>query len=320
MYGTPEEIASDGAPVYTSAATRAFLEMWGVRQRISTAYNPHANLRAESAVKTIKRLIMENVGEKSSLDTDKMAFALLAYRNTPDRDTGRYPAQVLFARQLQDAVPCEPGRLQLRPEWIMTCEQRERALAKRHEARGRQLEEHTRPLQSLSVGTTVQIQNQKGQHKNKWDVSGVVVEVLAHDAYLVKVDGSGRVSKRNGRFLRPIVAYSSLISKPVQGVGVPGGPRDLRNAGDRLPPPTPTKDDRQVVHGGQPEQTQKDMIKGPVSVAPGGQPQSNVKDTIKGPVEVAPGGQPQKSKMVQNADCFDSGTMGWEAADTPGGT
>ena len=37
VYGTPEEIASDGAPVYTSAATRAFLEMWGVRQRISTA-------------------------------------------------------------------------------------------------------------------------------------------------------------------------------------------------------------------------------------------------------------------------------------------
>ena len=101
---------------------------------------------------------------------------------------------------------------------------------------------------------------------------------------------------------------------------MPGGPRDLRKARDRLPPPTPTKDDRQVAHGGQPEQTLKDMVKGPVSVAPGGQPQSNVKDIAKGPGGVAPGGQPQKNKMVHNAYYYDSGTMGREAADSLGGT
>ena len=74
---------------------------------------------------------------------------------------------------------------------MLTREAREKALAKRHEARGQQLEDHTRPLQPLVVGTTVQIQNQSGPHENKWDVSGTVVEVLAHDTYLVRVDGSG---------------------------------------------------------------------------------------------------------------------------------
>ena len=105
VYGTPEEIATDGASVYMSASTQRFLESWSVRHRVSTAYNPHSNLRAETAVKTIKRLIRENTGVRGSLDTDRMAMALLAYRNTPDRDTARSPAQVLFACQLRDAVP-----------------------------------------------------------------------------------------------------------------------------------------------------------------------------------------------------------------------
>ena len=147
VYGTPEEIATDGASVYTAEKTRSFLDTWGVKHRVSSAFNPHANLRAETAVRTMKRLIQENVGTKGSLDTDKMALALLTYRNMPDRDTARSPAQVLYARQLRDAVPCDPARLQLRAEWVLTREAREKALAKRHEARGQQLEEHTRPLQ-----------------------------------------------------------------------------------------------------------------------------------------------------------------------------
>lgn len=101
---------------------------------------------------------------------------------------------------------------------MLTREAREKALAKRHEARGQQLKEHTRPLHPLVVGTTVQIQNQSGPHANKWDVSGTIVEVLAHNAYLVQVDGLGRVSKRYRRFLKPIVAYSSVIGRPSKDI------------------------------------------------------------------------------------------------------
>ena len=38
-----------------------------------------------------------------------------------------------------------------------------------------------------------------------------VVEYMGHEAYLVKLDGSGRVSKRNRRFLKRIVPYSSTL-------------------------------------------------------------------------------------------------------------
>jgi transposase InsO family protein len=100
QFGTPEQLASDGGSVYTSSTTQAFLKTWGVTHRVSTAYNPRSNLRAETAVKSMKRLIQQNVGPSGSLNTDQLAMALLTYRNTPDRDTHRSPAQVLYARSL----------------------------------------------------------------------------------------------------------------------------------------------------------------------------------------------------------------------------
>ena len=80
---------------------------------------------------------------------------------------------------------------------------------------GADLEEHTKALGELNPGDVVQIQNQTGPHANKWDMSGVVIESLGFDSYTVKVDGSGRVSKHNRRFLRPIRSYKDSLSPPV---------------------------------------------------------------------------------------------------------
>ena len=161
-YGTPQEIATDGASVYVSSHTQKFLDTWGVRHRVSSAHNPHSNLRAETAVKSMKRLVTQNTGPNGTLHTDNFAMALLQYRNTPDRDTHRSPAQVLYARQLRDAVPCNPGDLKLRKEWILTQQARESALAKRHQVRGDDLNRQAHPLRPLQLSTVVQVQNQTG--------------------------------------------------------------------------------------------------------------------------------------------------------------
>lgn len=233
VYCVPEEITTDNAMVYVSSLVKEFLVTWGVRHRVSTAYIPHANIRAETEVKSVKRLIGENVGPKGTLDTDRMVMALLAYRNIPDRDTGRSPAQVLYARQLSESIPCDPGRLRLRKEWVLTREAREHALAKRHKVRGAQLAEHARGLAPLTVGTTVQVQNQAEPHKSKWDLSGTVVEVLDFAAYNVKMDGSGPIMKMNRKFLRPIHSYKDIVGGmglPQTGLRLCGGRRLLPSA------------------------------------------------------------------------------------------
>ena len=56
---------------------------------------------------------------------------MMAYRNTPDRDTSRSPAEVLFGRLLRDHLPSPGSRYQPREEWRLLARDRESALAKR---------------------------------------------------------------------------------------------------------------------------------------------------------------------------------------------
>ncbi len=80
-------------------------------------------------MKTLKRMLRDNMGTGGSVDSIRFARALLEYRNTPDRDTGRSPAQVIFGRQVRDFVPVQPGKYCPRKEWLLTQEQRETALS-----------------------------------------------------------------------------------------------------------------------------------------------------------------------------------------------
>ena len=117
------------------------------------------------------------------------------------------PSMILYARQMKDTIPCHPSKLQLRKEWVFTAKMREQALSKLHLSKKTELLAKSRLHKPLAVGDVVQVQNQRGNNPNKWDNSATVVEVLQYDSYLVKMDSSGRVSKRNRQFLKPIVPF-----------------------------------------------------------------------------------------------------------------
>ena len=131
-FGISSELASDGGPEYKASSTQRFLRAWGVHHRLSSAYYPHSNQRAELGVKSAKRLIRENISPSGSLETDGFRRGLLAHRNTPDRDTGLSPAQVIFGRPIREFLPIIPMKYRPRPEWRLTMEQRELALARWH--------------------------------------------------------------------------------------------------------------------------------------------------------------------------------------------
>ena len=201
-YGIPDELSSDGGPEFVSHITRSFLSSWDVHHRLSSVAFPHSNCRAEVGVKTIKRLIVDNVGPGGNLDVDKFQQAILQYRNTPDKDTKLSPAICIFGRPIKDLIPILPGKYQPHPVWKESLLAREAALRKRHIANHERWQEHTRRLPPLSVGDHVRIQNQVGNHPRKWDKTGIVIEVRQYHQYVVRVDGSGRITIRNRKFLR----------------------------------------------------------------------------------------------------------------------
>ena len=249
MHGIPEELSSDGGSTYMSYETQKFLANYGVRHRVSSVAYPHSNQRAELAVKSMKRLIRENTGPNGSLNNDSFLRAVMMYRNTPDRDTERSPAQVIFGRNLRDFLPAPLRRYRPQPQWVLQRDDREKALRKRALRNMEQLTIGTRHLPPLQVQDTVQVQNQVGNHPSRWDITGTVVEVKDHEQYIVKVHGSGRLTTRNRKFLKRVEPYcgdpSSDTSVPIPA-STPVPPSDsrvLEEASSGLPQvlvPTPS--------------------------------------------------------------------------------
>ena len=205
-YGIAEEISSDGGPQFIANRFKMFLEDWGVKHRLSSAFYPQSNGRAENGVKVAKRIVYDNTSRDGSLDNDKAARAILQYRNTPMKDIGLSPAQMLLHRQLRDHIPVNPKLYKPNRSWIISAMDREHAIERRNANDTTRYNSTAHDLPPLVPRTPVTIQT-----KRKWDRSGVVVEVLPNRQYRIKVDGSGRVVLRNRRFLKPAISRKRVM-------------------------------------------------------------------------------------------------------------
>ena len=151
-FGVPTEIASDGGPEFVSYETRDFFKRWGIRHRLSSVGFAQSNGRAELAVKTAKRLLMDNVKSNGELDTDRMVRAMLTYRNTPDPGCKLSPAEILLGRKLKDTLPMirkdvmSFNNPQLSNRWRDAWKAKEDALKTRYVRTLETLSDHSRSL------------------------------------------------------------------------------------------------------------------------------------------------------------------------------
>ena len=76
-YGIPSEVVSDNAPQYTSEKFKQFEKSWDFDHILISSRNSQANGKAESAVKTVKRIMKRTA--KSGYDP---YLGLLDHRNT----------------------------------------------------------------------------------------------------------------------------------------------------------------------------------------------------------------------------------------------
>ena len=77
--------------------------------RTTVAYL-NSNCRAEIAVNTVKRLIIDNTGPTGELDKNAFQRPMLQNRNTPDRDTKLSPAMCVFGHPIRDFISIPPGK------------------------------------------------------------------------------------------------------------------------------------------------------------------------------------------------------------------
>ena len=212
LYGVPREFASDGGSVFMANEFQTFLRKWGTAHRLSSAYYPQSNGRAELAVKAARRIIAECTHPSGSLDTDAASRALLQFRNTPISTVNKAPSQLLYGRLLRDHIPTHKDMHQPHPEWILSADDRHRKTDKRNQAIAKRYNSSARPLRPLQPGTRVSVQNQGSTHPRLWEHTGTIEESLPHRQYRVRIDGTNAVTLRNRRFLRPLRGPAARVS------------------------------------------------------------------------------------------------------------
>ena len=203
-YGVPEELSTDGGPQFTATQFQSFLKNWGVTHRLSSAYYPQSNGRAELGVKTAKRILENNTNPDGTLDNDKVSRAILQYRNTPLPYIHLSPAQILFHRQLRDNLPSNPQHYKLHKNWLISAAQREQCYAKRNQDLITEYNRTAHHLDPLAIGAPVAIYDTTKHSTRRWHKTGTIVESLPYKQYRIKVHGSGRITLRNRRFLHEI--------------------------------------------------------------------------------------------------------------------
>ncbi|KAF0300876.1 hypothetical protein FJT64_000364 [Amphibalanus amphitrite] len=102
-------------------------------------------------------------------------------------------------RQITEDIFVVAGRYKLSPEWCRDLRRRELSMVTRSEKSKAAYDVGTKELSEMSVGDSVLCQDARTK---AWDRRGVIVEKSPFRKYLVKMQGTGRVTIRNRRHLK----------------------------------------------------------------------------------------------------------------------
>ena len=195
--GVPIRLRTDGGPQFTSHDFADFLKRWGVIHDISSPHYPQSNGHAESAVKTVKHLIMKVSSNGDIRNCEAFDRGLLEIRNTP-RPDGRSPAQLLYGKPLRSRVPAHAKSFAAKwQEATVDCDRR---AAERFKTTVEQYNKRAKHLPPIPIGDSVRIQDPISK---RWDKVGTIMGRGRNRDYLVKTAARG-VLWRNRRFLRTI--------------------------------------------------------------------------------------------------------------------
>ena len=187
---------TDNGPQFTAAEYAEFASRFEFHHVTSSPYHSRGNGKAESGVKTAKRLL-----KKARDGTKSFYMALLDHHNTPTEVIGLSPAQRLMSRRTRTLLPTNPKLLcpevhdpQLVKEKIKLRKQRAKLYYDRT----------AKTLPDLMEGQPVLLQ--PTAVKVPWE-SGACLGKASDRSYLVENE-AGNVVRRNRKVLQPAPQYT----------------------------------------------------------------------------------------------------------------
>lgn len=238
--GIPDVVISDNGPQYSSQEFKRFSERWEFLHKTSSPGHPQSNGKAESAVKTAKRLLL-----KAKMAGQDPYLALLDHRNAPSQGPDSSPAQRLLSRRTRTLLPTKASLLQPKVQ------QEEQSLKRKQERQCAYYNRSARDLDKLKPGDCVRIQ--PFEPHTQWRL-GTVQKIVDARSYDIKLQ-SGGVLRRNRKHLRR--ADAQALREPMDldmdtDVPAPGVPDMNTPTSDQDIPgqndlPTTTRSGRTVV-------------------------------------------------------------------------
>jgi hypothetical protein len=190
-HGIPEEVVCDNMP-FDSLNMRNFAAEWNFVVKTSSPHFAQSNGQAESAIQTVKQLLLK--AEESGSDP---YIALMQYRATPLTGLDYSPSQLLFGRRLRTKLPTTAASLN--PAYSSYKPQ----LQRRQQQQKVQYDRGSHPLPPLQPGDTVRV-----RHNNQWVPAQVKTSHSAPRSYIVETSAGG-VLRRNRRHLLKTPASSA---------------------------------------------------------------------------------------------------------------
>ena len=190
-YGIPDQVISGNGPQFTSDEFINFSRTWDFEHLTSSPGNSKANGKAESEVKTAKRMLKKSI----RAGTDPY-LAVLDYRNTPTQGMTTSQAQRLMSRRTKTLL--RKTQSLLLPKTI-NLESEKKGLQQRQQAQAKYYNRSAKDLSSLSQGNVVRMKPSNRSDKS-WRKAQVTAR-LDERSYTVETD-SGAVYRRNRQHLR----------------------------------------------------------------------------------------------------------------------
>ena len=113
-YGVPHELISDKGAHFRGEVD-TLVQEYGIQHHRSSAYRPQTNGAVEAANKNIKRILRKMV-ETSRDWSEKLPFALWAYRTSFRTSTGATPYSLVYGMEAVLPVEIEMGSLRVELE------------------------------------------------------------------------------------------------------------------------------------------------------------------------------------------------------------